>query len=89
MRRLATDGRLRAALGAAARRFGSTRFRLEHMLAGYVEAIDAAAVQPPHDAAARARLPAHFLADGTQHVTQALRNLGLPDDRIGALWSTP
>jgi glycosyltransferase involved in cell wall biosynthesis len=88
MRRLATDERLRAALGAAARRFWSERFRLEGMVAGYVEAIEAAAVLPPPDAAARERLPRHFLADGTAHVTKALRDLGLPDDRIGALWST-
>jgi hypothetical protein len=59
------------------------------MVAGYVEAIDAAAVLPPPDAAARERLPSHFLADGTAHVTKALGDLGLPDDRIGALWSTP
>jgi glycosyltransferase involved in cell wall biosynthesis len=88
MRRLATDARLRAELGASARRLWSDRFRLEPMVSGYAEAIDATVALPPPDASVRAPLPDHFLTDGTEHVARRLRDLGLSEHRIGALWSS-
>jgi glycosyltransferase involved in cell wall biosynthesis len=87
MRRLATDPRLRATIGANARRLWSDRFRLDSMVSRYIEAIDAAVTLPPPDGSSRARLPRHFLADGTEPVTKRLRDLGLSEARIGALWS--
>jgi glycosyltransferase involved in cell wall biosynthesis len=89
MRRLATDERLRRELGANARRLWSGHYRIEPMVAKYVEAIDAAAVLPVPDDSVRIRLPEHFLADGTVPVARRLRALGLPDARIDSLWSAP
>ncbi|MSO62577.1 MAG: glycosyltransferase [Acidobacteria bacterium] len=77
MRRLATDHRLRAALGRSAHDLWERRFRIENMVSRYRDVIDAACAARPPDAAARAHLPAHLAADGTGHARLLLRQVGL------------
>ena len=86
MRRLATDARLRAALGRRARGLWMERFTLERMVIGYRNVIETACAAPLPDAALRARWPEHFLTDGTEHATSLLRHLELSELRIAEIW---
>jgi glycosyltransferase involved in cell wall biosynthesis len=87
MRRLATDPRLRAALARGARNVWSERFTLERMVSGYLGAIERARTAPGPDAEALARLPPHFLTDGTERMMRLLREIGLPESRIAGIWT--
>jgi glycosyltransferase involved in cell wall biosynthesis len=78
IRRLATDPDLRDALGQNARRLWASRFRLEQMVAAYKTAIDSALEAPSPGEPRRAALPAHLLADGTEHAPEVLREAGFP-----------
>jgi hypothetical protein len=86
MRRLATDARLRAALGRRARGLWMERFTLERMVIGYRHAIETACAVPLPDTAVRARWPGHFSTDGTEHATNLLRRLELSESRIAGIW---
>ena len=86
MRRLATDARLRAALGRRARGLWMERFTLDRMVTGYRDAIETACAAPLPDAALRARWPAHFLTDGTEHAASLLRQMELSESRIAEIW---
>jgi glycosyltransferase involved in cell wall biosynthesis len=86
MHRLATDARLRAALGHSARRLWMKRFTLDGMVSGYREAIEAALAMPAPGSAVRAGLPGHFFTDGTEDATRLLRESGLPESRISGIW---
>lgn len=86
MRRLATDARLRAALGRNARKLWMERFTLDRMVAGYRSAIEAAGAVPPADSATSTRLPGHFFTDGTEHAAGLLRQMELPESRISEIW---
>ena len=79
MRRLATDGRLRAVLGRNARKLWMERFTLDRMVSGYRNAVETACAAPPPDFATRSRLPAHFLTDGTEHTAHLLRQMALSE----------
>jgi hypothetical protein len=90
IRRLATDARLRAVLGARARRLWAERFPLDRMVERYRDAIATACATPPADLASRrASLPDHLLTDGTEHATGLLRETGLPESRLADLWLPP
>jgi hypothetical protein len=86
MRRLATDARLRTALGQSARMLWMERFTLDRMASGYREAIEAACAAPFPDSARRSSLPGHFVSDGTEHAARLLRRLGLPNADISQIW---
>lgn len=86
MRRLATDARLRAALGRRARGLWTERFTLDRMVTGYRDAIETACAAPLPAAALRARWPGHFLTDGTEHAASLLRKMELSESRIAEIW---
>lgn len=86
MRRLATDARLRTALGQSARKLWMERFTLDRMVSGYRGAIEAAGAVPPPDSGTSTRLPAHFFTDGTEHTARLLRQMDLPESRISEIW---
>jgi hypothetical protein len=88
MLRLATDARLRAALGRAASALWARRFTLDRMVEEYGDALEAALAAPLPNLARRDRLPGHFRRDGTEHATRLLRRLGVPDSRIARIWQT-
>jgi hypothetical protein len=89
MRRLAADANLRAALGGEAHALWARRFTLDRMVEGYRAALDAARLAPaPSPASRRDRPPGHFLTDGTEHAARLLRELGLPESRVSAIWQT-
>jgi hypothetical protein len=77
MRRLALDARLRADLGAAARRHWAAGHTVAHMADDYERAIEAAAAEPAASWAARTGrpLPEHVTADGSR----LARRLGRSD----------
>jgi glycosyltransferase involved in cell wall biosynthesis len=87
MARLATDQRLRGRLGQHARELWRERFRLEGMAVRYRALIGAAAAAPMPDAAAIAGLPGHFRLDGTEDASRRLREAGLTDAEVAAIWS--
>ena len=80
LRRLATDGALRATLGRNARLLWSRRFRIERMASGYRDIVERALASPVPDSSRRAGFPKHLLADGTDHAKQLLRDAGLPSE---------
>ena len=86
MHRLAADARLRARLGQSARKLWEERFTLDRMASGYRDAIDTACAAPLPDSAMRARLPAHFSTDGTEHAARLLREMAVPESRIAEIW---
>jgi len=90
MRRLATDLRLRTALGGAARELWASRFTLDRMVAGYRETIEAALTMPPRTApdSLRDSLPAHFLTTGTEHADRLMHQAGLAESTILRVWRT-
>ncbi len=85
MRRLGTDVGLRRALGERARALWQSRFTIERMAEGYESAIDEARLQPIPEA--RAALPGHFKADGTDQAIQTLRDAGVPEHEVSSLWT--
>ena len=87
MHRLANDPRLRTRLGRRARALWAERFTLDRMVTRYREMIDAACAAPMPDAARRGRLPEHFRTSGTEHASRLLRQMGVPDARIGEIWT--
>lgn len=88
MHRLATDLPLRSRLGRRARELWRERFTLEGMAARYRAVLDAACAAPMPDAATLGALPDHFRADGTEHASQLMREAGLTEVEIAAIWST-
>jgi glycosyltransferase involved in cell wall biosynthesis len=93
MRRLATDARLRAALGQSAHRLWQDRFTLGAMVARYRAVLDAARGIAPPDADGQQHLPAHFpghfTTDGTEFATEQLVRLGVPASVIDEIWQRP
>lgn len=79
MRRLASDARLRAALGRQARELWGRRFTLDAMIEGYRKTIDEAAAAPPPDISAQSPLPPHLLADGSELTHRLLAQMGAAD----------
>ncbi len=79
LRRLAQDSRLRDTLGHNARVLWNSRFRLDQMIESYEKVIHLAMKTPQPAAARRAALPAHLLADGTEHGRSILRDAGFPE----------
>jgi glycosyltransferase involved in cell wall biosynthesis len=73
MRRLATDPTLRATLGSNARAIWAERFRLEHMAAGYQNAISLAAQSARGDVVAS--LPHHLRFTGTEYAETLVRRI--------------
>jgi glycosyltransferase involved in cell wall biosynthesis len=73
IRRLATDDTLRAALGANARALWAERFRLEHMVARYEEAIARAVETTVPDG--RAILPPHLVSTGAEHAESLVKEI--------------
>jgi glycosyltransferase involved in cell wall biosynthesis len=73
LKRLATDGPLRAALGAAARRYWREEHSPEASVADYHRAIARALDRP----APRLALPAHFTGTGDRALRQLLAPFGL------------
>ena len=86
MRRLATDARLRAALGEEAKRLWAARFSLEQMAGRYADVLHAACDVPLPDAPPKDLPPPHFVTDGTEFATRQLRQMGLPESRIADIW---
>lgn len=87
MQRLAADPRLRVRLGREALSVWARRFTLDRMVAGYRDLLERA-MKTPVPPAPRADLPAHFRADGTEHAARILREAGLPDAAVAALWTS-
>ena len=85
MRRLGTDEKLRAVLGANARELWRQRFRLDTMAAGYEAAIKQALNTPAPNPAARMKLPPHIRATGIEHARTLLEEVTDPSvDIFGA-----
>jgi glycosyltransferase involved in cell wall biosynthesis len=82
LRRLVRDAPLRAALGAAARRFWAREHTLAAMAADYARVI-AAAAATPRPAGARDGLPPHLLADGTATLRRLAADCGVAVDWVG------
>ncbi len=83
-RLLGTDTRLRARLGAAARRYWERHATLDLMTRDYETALDAAAAGPdPGLEEARQRWPAHLRADGTATARALCRATGASVDWLG------
>jgi glycosyltransferase involved in cell wall biosynthesis len=87
MRRLADDTGLRRALGRSARKLWLERFTLEQMVSSFGEIIETARALPPPDSAARARMPAHLVSDGTEMTGRLLGQMRLSRTDIAGLWS--
>ncbi len=75
MRRLATDAKLRATLGTNAKSLWAARFRLERMADGYRETIVRAIDTRSAGAGARASLPSHLRASGTEHAESLIKEI--------------
>ena len=74
LERLATDGRLRTRLGAAAREWWHAHHRLEPMADQYLSIIEKAITMP----APAPRLPPHLVDDGTAKAKRLATDLGAP-----------
>ncbi len=74
MRRLGTDEKLRATLGANARALWANDSGSNDMVAGYQEAIASALLRAERPGAAR-NLPAHLRADGTEHAESLVKEI--------------
>jgi glycosyltransferase involved in cell wall biosynthesis len=75
IRRLATDEKLRAALGSNARALWAERFRLERMVAGYQTVIARLLQHAPPRAGAVENLPLHLRTSGTEHAESLVREI--------------
>jgi glycosyltransferase involved in cell wall biosynthesis len=89
MRRLATDAQLREAVGRGGFELWTERFTLQRMIDAYRHQIVAAMRVPAPDPSNRERLPAHIRADGTEHASTRLREMGVSDARIADIWNPP
>jgi len=89
MQRLATDARLRSRLSRRAHELWQERFTLDGMAARYRALIEQAIAAPMPGAAALAGLPAHFRTDGTEGASARLREAGLTEAAIAAVWAVP
>jgi hypothetical protein len=78
MRRLATDEKLRDALGANARALWAQRFRLEMMAAGY-ERVIAELLQGAPDRHRLEKLPLHLRATGAEYAESLVREIAGPE----------
>ncbi len=87
MQRLSTDAPLRARLGQQARSLARARFSLEGMAARYLEVMRAAMAAPMPDASRLDALPAHFRTDGREDASRVMRESGLTEAQIDALWA--
>jgi hypothetical protein len=87
IRRLATDRRLREALGRRARRLWTERFTLDRMISGYRSLIEKALALPGAGCTMRSHLPLHLVSDGTEHATAVLRSMGLSESQIARVWT--
>jgi len=74
IRRLASDEKLRSALGANARRLWTERFQVERMARGYQEVIDLV-LQAGPEADGPTELPRHLRTDGTEHAASLVREI--------------
>lgn len=74
-RRLATDAKLRTMLGSNAKSLWAERFRLERMAAGYRETIVRAIETRSPGPGARASLPSHLRASGTEHAEALIKEI--------------
>jgi glycosyltransferase involved in cell wall biosynthesis len=74
IRRLATDEKLRAMLGANARELWAERFRLEQMAAGYQQVI-AQALRTPVRSGVHASLPLHLRSNGAEHAEALIEEI--------------
>ena len=77
MRRLATDGELRASLGAAGRRYWEREHSMPRMLEDYERILADAAGRP----APRVTLPEHLVTNGDRLLKQVLGEFS-----VGAVW---
>jgi glycosyltransferase involved in cell wall biosynthesis len=75
IRRLATDEKLRATLGANARALWMERFRLERMVAGYQAAMTQAMETISPRAGIHAALPEHLRSTGAEHAESLVREI--------------
>lgn len=75
MRRLATDEKLRAALGLNARALWADRFRLDRMVAGYREVIARALQTKTAAPESRAFLPLHLRSSGAEHAESIVKEI--------------
>jgi glycosyltransferase involved in cell wall biosynthesis len=74
IRRLATDDKLRAMLGANARQLWAERFRLEQMAAGYQQVI-AQALRTPARSSVHDSLPRHLRSNGAEHAEALIKEI--------------
>ena len=77
MRRLATDGELRASLGAAGRRYWEREHSMPRMLEDYERVLADAAGRP----APRVTLPEHLVTNGDRLLKQVLEEF-----LVDAVW---
>jgi glycosyltransferase involved in cell wall biosynthesis len=75
MRRLATDARLRDALGSGARAIWAARFRLEDMAAAYQQAIARALHATTAGSGTGIRLPEHLRSSGAEYAESLVREI--------------
>ena len=79
LRRLATDEKLRLALGSNARELWARRFKLETMVEGYRTAIARILQAAPRDADGLKTLPDHLRATGTEHAESLVKEILGPE----------
>jgi glycosyltransferase involved in cell wall biosynthesis len=75
MRRLATDARLRDALGSGARATWAARFRLEDMAAAYQQAIARALDATTTGSGTGIRLPEHLRSSGAEYAESLVKEI--------------
>ena len=75
MRRLATDGKLRTALGSNARALWAERFSMERMIAGYRRAIGIALDAGNAGSATEPSWPRHLRSTGAEHAEALVREI--------------
>jgi glycosyl transferase family 1 len=79
IQRLATDEKLRAALGSNARALWAERFRLEGMVAGYQSVMAQILQAVPERGDRLNTLPFHLRASGTEHAESLVREIAGPE----------
>jgi len=79
LRRMATDEKLRAALGSNARTLWAERFRLEGMAAGYLRVVAQLLEASPDHPSTPTSLPIHLRADGREHAESLVREIVGPE----------
>jgi hypothetical protein len=79
LRRLATDEKLRIALGSNARALWTRRFKLEAMAEGYRTVIAQILHAAPRTAGGLEALPEHLRANGTEHAESLVKEVLGPE----------